>query len=127
MTIEVPPFIVESVGLRAACRFVTMACMLAFVFLGLSFLGHPPVSGLAGQESAFVASAGDDHCSGTRHAGATGHCCRAGLNAHACCVLPVVVRTDTPATRRGWGVIPEVRLAEIVTAPNPRPPSHLAA
>lgn len=123
---ELQPGALDHGCAQAARRLMTMACILALVLFGLTLSGHSHASGVTNSQAAVSASDGGEHCPGPIGPSGPGHC-HTSSHVHDCCILLTVVRPAALAVTRSWGRAREFRLAEIVTAPTPRPPAHLAA
>lgn len=129
VTVEFPPFDADPTRPRAIRRrLVAVVCMLALVFLGLTFSGDLHASNLDGPRSVVAAVHDDGHCPEPTHeAAGPGHGCANIHGGHACCMLVEPARVDAAAARQPWGHPHEPRLTAVVIAPIPRPPAPLAA
>jgi hypothetical protein len=104
---------------------VLVAGVLALVLLGLTSSGHSHDTANAGL-SASATCADIVPCQGDGHGSGAGPCCPS-VHGHACCVLAELLRVTPAMAGRRWNRFYPPRLAGLVKAPAPRPPTSPVA
>ncbi len=126
MKAEFPSFSADPIRPRTMRHLVAMIGMLVLVFLGLTVSDRPHATEFAGSPAAVTAGHDGDHCPERTCVGGPGHCC-ASIHGHACCMLREASGVIAAAATQAWGQPRKPYFAGVVTAPVPRPPSHLIA